>query len=172
MLITNSDTVIDLEGKTLNHSIIIRGPIKNVVIRNGIIEGEVRLRPSDMGDSHTQPGHTDRVRQKSPSNVTVRNITFNTDGSTHQIYFGPGSTDSRVLNCTFKGSSLGSSVYLSPEGGSHIIKNCRFAARTGQRREVLAVDGSRDNLITKNTFERCHWGGCLYLQKLWREWYC
>jgi parallel beta-helix repeat protein len=159
MLITSSDTVIDLEGKALDDSITIRGPLNNIVIRNGTIKGEVRLRPLDMGDSHTQPGHTERIRQSAPSNVRISDITFRTNGSTHQVYFGPGATNSSVLNCNFRGKSLGPSVYLSPEGGGHTIKDCNFAAEPGQRREVLAVDGSRDNLIVDNNFRRCTWGG-------------
>jgi parallel beta-helix repeat protein len=159
MLITNSNTIIDLGGKTLNDSILIRGPLRDIVIRNGTIKGEIRLRPFDLGDSHTRPRHTERAREAAPSGVTIRNITFDTDGSTHQLYLGPGATGSRVLNCNFIGKSLGPSVYLSPEGGHHTIRNCEFAAETGARREVLSVDGSEDNLIAENNFQRCTWGG-------------
>jgi hypothetical protein len=159
MLITNSDIIIDLDGKTLNDNITIRGPLKNIVIRNGTIKGEVRLRPSNLENSHTLPGHTERVRQSAPSGVTIRNITFDTDGSTHQVYFGPGATNSRILNCNFIGKSLGPAIYLSPEGGHHTIRNCVFDSDTGERREVLSVDGSENNLITENNFKKCIWGG-------------
>jgi hypothetical protein len=159
MIISKDDVLIDLEGKVLEDSILIRGPVKNVTIRNGIIKGEVRLRPLRLGESHTEPGHTERKREVAPSNVTIRNVTFDTDGSTHQVYFGPGATDSRILNCEFIGRSLGPSVYLSPEGGNHIIRRCSFSAETGGRREVLSVDGSEGNLIADNDFNRCTWGG-------------
>jgi hypothetical protein len=159
MLITNSDIIIDLDGKTLNDNITIRGPLKNIVIRNGTIKGEVRLRPSNLENSHTLPGHTERVREVAPSGVTIRNITFDTDGSTHQVYFGPGATNSRILNCNFIGKSLGPAIYLSPEGGHHTIRNCVFDSDTGERREVLSVDGSENNLITENNFKKCIWGG-------------
>jgi hypothetical protein len=49
MLITNSDIIIDLDGKTLNDNITIRGPLKNIVIRNGTIKGEVRIETLQLG---------------------------------------------------------------------------------------------------------------------------
>ncbi len=158
MRITENGTVIDLDGKTLNESIEIRGPVRDVTIRNGTIKGEIRLRPNRI-EGNTEPGHTDRIREVAPTNITVRGITFDTDGSTHQIYFGPGSTSSRIINCNFRGKSAGPSIYLSPEGGNHIIRNCNFSAETGERREVLSVDGSEGNFITGNNFRQCTWGG-------------
>ncbi len=158
MRITESNRIIDLGGKTLNESIEIRGPVKNVTICNGIIKGEVRLRPNRI-EGNTEPGHTERIRAAAPTNITVRDITFNTDGSTHQIYYGPGATESKIINCTFRGKSAGPSVYLSPEGGNHIIRRCTFSAETGERREVLSVDGSEGNLIIGNNFRQCTWGG-------------
>jgi len=133
MRITENGTVIDLDGKTLNESIEIRGPVRDVTIRNGTIKGEIRLRPNRI-EGNTEPGHTDRIREVAPTNITVRGITFDTDGSTHQIYFGPGSTSSRIINCN-------------------------FSAETGERREVLSVDGSEGNFIAGNNFRQCTWGG-------------
>jgi parallel beta-helix repeat protein len=160
MNITESNTTLDLKGGVLNDSIMIRGPIRNIKILNGRIKGEVRLRPLDIpDDSHTKPGHTERVRKLAPNNITLENIIFDTNGLTHQVYFGPGSTESKLIDCTFYGRSLGPSVYLSPEGGGHIVRKCGFYAETGGRREVLSIDGSSDNLIEDNNFKRCTWGG-------------
>lgn len=157
-IIKNSGRVIDLGGSVFEGDYLIKGPITNIKILNGTIKGEIRLRP-DKVDGNTKPGYTEKVRQVSPSNIELENLTFDTDGKSHQAYFGPGSTDSKIINCTFKGKSLGPSVYLSPEGGNHRIENCTFNAETGARREVLSVDGSKNNLITKNTFNKCTWGG-------------
>lgn len=165
MIITKNNTVIDLRGRVLNDDITIQGAIRNVKILNGTIKGEVRLRPSNIPEnSHTQPGHTERVRVLAPSGVSIENIKFDTDGTTHQVYFGPGSTNSTIMSCEFIGKSLGPSVYLSPEGGSHIVRKCNFSAETGARREVLSIDGSADNLIEDNNFKRCIWGG-IYLYR-------
>jgi len=158
MRITTSGTLIDLDGKTLKDNIIVQGPVQNVTIRNGTIMGEIRLRP-DQIDGQSTSGHTERIQAVAPSGLTVRNITFNTDGSTHQVYFGPGATGCRLINCRFKGQSVGPSVYLSPEGGDHLIRSCTFEASTGARREVLSIDGSAGNLITRNNFKQCRWGG-------------
>jgi parallel beta-helix repeat protein len=158
MKITNSGTVLDLDGKTLRDSVTIQGPVRDVVIRNGTIKGEIRLRP-DRIDGQTTPGHTERIQAAAPTSITVRNIKFDTDGSTHQAYFGPGATGCRLINCEFKGQSAGPSVYFSPEGGDHLVRGCTFSARTGGRREVLSIDGSAGNLIARNTFQQVRWGG-------------
>jgi hypothetical protein len=158
MRISNDGAIVDLGGGVLDENIEIRGPVRDVVIRNGTIKGEVRLRPNRVGGNST-PGHTERIREAAPTNITVRNIVFDTDGSTHQVYYGPGATESKIINCTFRGKSAGPSIYLSPEGGNHIIRGCTFSAETGERREVLSVDGSEGNLIAGNNFRRCTWGG-------------
>jgi parallel beta-helix repeat protein len=158
MKITTDNTVIDLDGKTLNDNIVIQGPVRGVIVRNGTVRGEIRLRPDRIGGNNT-PGHTERVRAVAPSGITVQGITFDTDGSTHQAYFGPGATGCSLIDCGFKGRSKGPSIYLSPEGGNHLVRGCTFSAVTGERREVLSVDGSEGNVITGNRFERCRWGG-------------
>jgi parallel beta-helix repeat protein len=165
MDINESNVSFDLGGGVLNDSILIQGPVKNIKIFNGRIKGEVRLRPLNVPEnSHIRPGHTERIRSLAPNNITLENIIFDTDGSTHQVYFGPGSTGSKIICCSFFGRSMGPSVYLSPEGGSHIVRKCNFSAETGARREVLSIDGSADNLIEDNNFKRCIWGG-IYLYR-------
>jgi hypothetical protein len=158
MKVTSSGTVIDLGGEVLNESITIQGPVSDVIIRNGTVCGEIRLRPNRI-DGQSTPGHTERIRKAAPTGITLRNITFDTDGSTHQAYFGPGANGCRIINCQFKGRSAGPLVYLSPEGGDHLIRGCSFEAATGARREVLSIDGSAGNLITRNAFNQCLWGG-------------
>jgi hypothetical protein len=71
--------------------------------------------------------------------------------------------NSRILNCNFIGKSKGPAIYLSPEGGHHTIRNCVFDSDTGERREVLSVDGSENNLITENNFKKMYlgWDLCL-----------
>lgn len=158
MIITENGTTIDLGGKVLREDIILRGPVSDITIRNGIVKGEIRLRPSKI-KGNTKPGYTKRARKAAPSGITIRGITFDTDGSTHQLYMGPGSNNCRVLNCRFIGRSKGPCLYLSPEGGSNFISGNIFNAKTGKRREVLAIDGSADNIIEKNEFLVCHYGG-------------
>jgi parallel beta-helix repeat protein len=158
MKITKNGTIIDLEGKILNENILIEGPIKDVLIQNGTIKGEIRLRALKI-EGNTLPGYTEKVQKVSPNNVVIKDITFLTDGSTHQAYFGVGSTYCSIINCIFDGKSLGPLIYFSPESSSHTVKGCIFKAETGGRREVFAIDGSANNIITENLFENCKWGG-------------
>lgn len=158
-IIKNSGRVIDLGGSVFEGDYLIKGPITNIKICNGTVKGEVRLRPDKIEGRNTDPDYVKRIQQVSPSNIELENLIFDTNGESHQVYFGPGSTFSKVINCKFRGNSLGPSIYLSPEGGNHVIQECVFNAKTGARREVLSIDGSANNLITKNTFRRCTYGG-------------
>ena len=163
LTIQDSNQVIDLKGKSLNKNILIKGPVSNIRIVNGTVKGEIRLRPNNTS-GNTKPGYTERVRKNSPSYVILEDLTIDTDGTTHQVYFGVGSTYSKIINCNFKGKSLGPVIYLSPEGGHHEILNNVFDSNTGARREVLSIDGSVDNLIQNNNFKKCIWGG-IYLYR-------
>jgi parallel beta-helix repeat protein len=163
MRIEESDQIINLRGETLKEDILVTGPVENIIIRNGTIKGEIRLRPanaSSLRDKYNRtPEWTDRVRKASPRNIKIRNVIFETGGSTHQLYVGMGSMRVSVESCKFRGVSTGPSLYLSPEGGEHEIRDCTFEAVLGVLREVISIDGSAYNLITNNRFLRCKNGG-------------
>lgn len=158
MVIKESGQLIDLKGGTITENIEIKGPLSGITIRNGVVKGEIRLRPNKI-EGNTEPGYTERARLAAPSDITIQGIKFDTNGSTHQLYLGVGATGCKVLGCRFTGESAGPSLYMSPEGGSHLIKGNVFRAKTGGRREVMAIDGSADNIIEKNEFLVCHYGG-------------
>lgn len=158
LIIIDSDRIIDLKGGFINSNILIKGPIKNVKICNGTVKGEIRLRPINV-DANKEPNYTELIRESSPSNIELENLTIDTNGSTHQVYFGVGSNNSKIINCKFKGKSSGPCLYLSAEGGNHTIKNNVFNSLPGGRREVLSVDGNSYNTIEDNEFKKCIWGG-------------
>jgi parallel beta-helix repeat protein len=158
MKLNTSDFELDLGGKTFTEDILIQGPVRNITIKNGTITGEIRCRP-DKAEGNTEKGYTERVRAVAPSRIRIERVIFDTTADTHQLYLGPGTTNCRVIDCVFTGSSKGPSIYLSPEGGEHRITGNTFRADIKNRREVLAVDGSEHNVIGGNTFKLCHWGG-------------
>jgi hypothetical protein len=67
------------------------------------------------------------------------------------IYIGAGNTNTIIGNNKFNGSSVSVAIYLEAESNrSHIYGN-QFHLNSGKR-EVLAIDGSYDNLIENNFF--------------------
>jgi parallel beta-helix repeat protein len=163
MLINTSGTVIDLGGKTLKENILVQGNVSGVVIRNGTVKGEIRFRAVNykkvLEEHNKTKNWTEEVRKVAPDGAVLRNLTIDSDGSTHQLYCGPGAQRVRVIDCQFKGRSKGPSVYFSMEGGNHELKRCLFSAETGARREVVAIDGSAGNIIEDCDFLLCRQGG-------------
>jgi parallel beta-helix repeat protein len=163
MNITASNTVIDLRGDTLKDDILIEGSVENTVIRNGTVQGEIRMRAANakalVERWNRTPEWTERIRAAAPHRIRLENLTIDSNAKGHQVYAGPGTTRLTMLGCTLIGKSAGPALYLSMEGGEHAIKRCLFNTETGMRREVIAIDGSRDSLIQGCTFKRCTYGG-------------
>lgn len=163
MKITSSNQTIDLGGETYKGDILVQGPVSGVVIRNGRVNGEIRCRASDykaLVEKWNKTGDwTKAVREAAPRGVTISNLVVNGMGASHQVYAGPGCSNIKVRKVRFTGQSLGPSVYLSMESEKNLVSGCSFEAVTGERREVMSIDGSARNLIENNRFLRCRWGG-------------
>ena len=163
MLIRDSGTVVDLRGKALKDNILIEGPVKDVVIKNGTVKGEIRFRARDyrqVVEEHNKTKHwTREVRKVAPQGAVLRDLTIEPKGKTHALYCGPGATGVKVVDCDFSGESRGPLVYLSMEGAYHTVLRCEFRGRTGARREVIAIDGCAESVIKDCRFLRCTQGG-------------
>lgn len=131
--------ILDLQGQT--HTGDINVYADRVAVRNGIVEGDIRVWP---------PQPSAAVSNARVEYVEIRN------GS---VRFGPYTRRCSAVGCSFAGRSASPSIYLSAESGNHVISGCHFGARTTNAREVVAVDGSEQNLITGNRFNRCEYGG-------------
>ena len=175
-----SGTVLDGHGGWFNEGkptvIIIRSSKKgdhwdcpsDITIRNGRLRGSVHVmgmggcgQGRKVRESSHREGHTARVQAAAPTRVLISNVEFMAD---HRIpvYLAPGVTHVTLENCTFAGWSSSVAVYLDAESGRNIIRNNTFAARVS--REVLAVDGSAENRIESNRFDRLPLGG-IYLYR-------
>jgi parallel beta-helix repeat protein len=161
--ITTGGQSIDLRGETYKGNILIQGPVSDVTISNGVVEGEIRCRASSYRDIvdrwNRTADWTQAVQDYAPTNVTLRDLTVRGSGDTHQVYMGPGTTYATIRRVNFIGKSKGPSIYLSMETAHNRVLGCNFNAKTGSRREVLSIDGSADNMILNNRFQRCLWGG-------------
>jgi hypothetical protein len=163
MLIRDSGTVVDLKGRTLKDNILVQGPVKDVVIQNGTLRGEIRFRASDYKkvlEEYNKTKHwTREVRKVAPQGAVLRDLVIEPSGDTHSLYCGPGTTGVRVVACEFKGESKGPLIYLSMEGAYHEVLRCEFRGKTGMRREIIAIDGCAESVIRGCKFLRCTQGG-------------
>jgi hypothetical protein len=178
-VINKSGTVIDCRGGTFNSGkvtemIVVSGPInqlKNVVIRNCKLNGSIRV--FGMGRngeapvvkaSSIKPGHTQRAQAAAPTNVLISNMQIQAAGRT-PVYIAPGVTNTTLQNSRLTGYSTSVALYLDAESARNVIRNNTFLVTpVAPYREVLAVDGSAENLIINNRFPDVRYGG-IYLYR-------
>lgn len=129
----------------------------DITIRNCTVKGAIRLQglgANGQGEqvrlSSLTPGHTERAQQAAPSNVTISQVNFVADGGI-PLYAGPGVTNMTVTQSNFSGYSVGTAIYLDAESARNTILDNRFEIKT-KARELIAVDGSANNLIARNDF--------------------
>jgi hypothetical protein len=110
-----------------------------------------------MRASSMQAGHTQYAQAAAPRQVDLRNLNFVVSGAI-PLYVGPGVTHTTLVRSTFSGHASATAIYLDAESGWNEIRDNRFSVTT-ERRELIAVDGSRNNRIVGNTFENPINGG-------------
>ncbi len=135
-----------------------------VTIRNCTVKGAIRLQglgsngqAEQVRLSSLKPGHTTRAQQAAPNGITISSVNFVADGNI-PLYAGPGVTSMAVTGSRFTGESLGTAIYLDAESALNVISGNRFEMTT-KSRELIAVDGSAENLISRNLFTDAVNGG-------------
>ncbi|WP_374567487.1 hypothetical protein [Ideonella sp.] len=136
---------------------------RDITIKNCVLEGNINVSgmggqdsPAVRESSRTDPHHTSVLRKRAPTNIRFDTLTIDPKDRI-AIYLSMGVTGVTIRNSTFLGTSPSAVVYLDAEGGSHQILNNRF--KTAPAREVIAVDGSSENLIQGNEFSTSPHGG-------------
>jgi len=137
---------------------------KNVVIKNCRINGAVLIYGMDKNGegknvrkSSHRLGHTKRVQAAAPTNITLDNLSI-TAQSRIPVYVSPGVTRVTLKNSVIKGYSSSVAVYLDAESEFNRIINNRFNIKT-KKRELIAIDGSARNVISRNLFSKLTHGG-------------
>jgi hypothetical protein len=138
---------------------------KKVHIKNCIINGSIRtvgmatngegaiLRESSRIDAN----HTARAQASAPSEINLENLTIQT-GSSIPLYIGPGSTKVRLYDSRINGKSPSVAVYMDAESAQNQISNNVFEIASVDR-ELIAIDGSANNLVSGNVFKNILAGG-------------
>ncbi|WEX91067.1 right-handed parallel beta-helix repeat-containing protein [Sinorhizobium garamanticum] len=136
----------------------------NVTIRNCRINGFARIyglgenaNGEIMKASSLNANHTAFAQASAPKNVRLENVTFNAPEGI-PLYIGPGVTGAALVDSRIDGKSTSVAVYLDAESANNTISNNVFAITT-ENRELIAIDGSANNRIANNTFERPENGG-------------
>jgi hypothetical protein len=129
----------------------------DITAKNCSLKGAIRLQglgangqAEQVRLSSLNPDHTQHAQQVAPRNVLLSGISFIADGNI-PLYAGPGVTNLTVTQSRFSGYSVGTAIYLDAESASNSIVDNSFDIKT-KSRELVAVDGSARNLISRNDF--------------------
>lgn len=126
----------------------------DIAIRNCTIHGAIRIwgmgadgSYDDLRASSRTASHTQTTQAAAPTRITLHDLAIVAKG-TIPLYVGPGVTNVELTGSRFSGETVATALYLDAESAGNRIENNRFAVRTG--REIIAVDGSARNQISRN----------------------
>jgi hypothetical protein len=178
-VITKSGSVIDCKGGEFNSGrvteiLVISGPmnqLKDVTIRNCQLKGSIRVfgmgrngEAATLKKSSVKPGHTLRAQSAAPTNILISNMDIEAAGRT-PVYIAPGATRVTLENSLLTGYSTSVAVYLDAESARNTIRNNTFLVTpVSPYREVIAIDGSAENVVANNRLPDVRHGG-IYLYR-------
>ncbi len=167
-----SGATLDCNGATLDgtkpkaRTIVIRSvqrkdgswdTPRDIHIRNCTIKGDIRIEglghngeAEKVRESSLTPGHTQRAQSIAPSDIVLSQNRFIANVGT-PVYLAPGVTNVIVENSRFTGKTVSAVIYLDAESARNRVIGNTFETSASQR-EIIAIDGSAENLIEKNTF--------------------
>lgn len=135
---------------------------QNFTFKNWKINGSIRVlgvgssASNAVKQSSFSLGHTRRMQAAAPTGITFSGLKIKANEKIPLIV-GPGATGVALSNSQISGSSQSVAIYLDAESANHSIVGNTFKLKAD--RELIAVDGSRGNLIADNKFTRLPWGG-------------
>lgn len=180
----SSGVVFNCNGATLENAsdaIVIRSKTivkdnvkswdrpENVTVSSCKVNGGVRVygmatngEGADLRESsRTDANHTKRAQANAPKNIVLDKLKIASE-SRIALYVSPGVTYLTLKNSTISGTSA-LAIYLDAESGYNSILNNSINTIT-EKRELVAVDGSANNLIQGNKFSSLVNGG-IYLYR-------
>lgn len=125
--------------------------IKNCTIKGTVIIYGLGLTASDpaVRASSFNKNHTSYTQSVAPKGITFTNNLFISNGS-GAIYAGPRNKYHNRGSYIW-GKTSGTVIYLEAETANNKIINNEFKTAS-QKRELIAIDGSARNTVSRNTF--------------------
>jgi parallel beta-helix repeat protein len=140
----------------------------NILVRNCHLLGNLNVNgiggaahETVQQSSRTNPDHSALMWDSAPTGIVFDGLVVETQARIG-AYLNVGATGVTIRNSEFRGSSNSTVIYLEAESGWHQILDNHF--HTVAAREVIAVDGSTENMIRGNTFHATRLGG-IYLYR-------
>lgn len=130
----------------------------------GAVGGNARpLSSRSQLDTSSTP-HILRARQLAVRGIHLSHLKIDAPPALHignLVFFQQGVSDSSLSDSTLTGESSSTTMYLAPEGTGNVIERNTFnvAHTAGNEREILAIDGSSNNIIRGNSFRHVENGG-------------
>jgi hypothetical protein len=163
-IVGNGGDVIVIRSKGDTWQAMAADRPTGITIRNCDLSGGVRIlglahngEGEKLRQSSHSPGHTERAQAAAPTRIRLEKLTLRA-GARIPVYIAPGATEVTLAESRFFGTSHQPAVYLDAESARNRIENNDFRI-SDQHREVIAIDGSADNVITGNSFRRFDDGG-------------
>jgi hypothetical protein len=140
----------------------------DVTVRGCRIEGSLRVQgqgangqaPDVTTDSHSE-GHRERAQAAAPTRVRLEGLTVIGAGRI-PVYLAPGATRVTLRDSRLEGRSVSTALYLDAESAhNHVVDNVFDVSIEANllKREVIAVDGSADNVFVGNELHDTRGGG-------------
>jgi hypothetical protein len=151
-------TQLVIQSKFVNGQ--LRRP-QNFTFKNWKINGSIRVlgvgssASNAVKQSSFSLGHTRRMQAAAPTGITFSGLKIKANEKIPLIV-GPGATGVTLSNSQISGTSQSVAIYLDAESANHSIVGNTFRLKAD--RELIAVDGSKGNLIADNKFNRLPWG--------------
>ncbi len=144
---------------------------ENITIKNCDVYGTVRIHgsgynPNDLNDykNNAGPDWVLDVRNTSARNVTFDNVDITNYWHKDALYFGEGVTYITYKNSRIFNQTQGVAVYFGFETAYNTLENNEIYNRSSNDREIVAVDASEYNVITRNWLDGVNNGG-IYLYR-------
>lgn len=141
-------------------------PPRGITIKNCELRGAARIwwgnqrnaNGEEIIASSRKANHTAYMQGLAPREIHFVNMNFKAKDFGNMLYFGPGVTRSSVVDSKFTGHTTAGAIYFEAESAHNLVKGNVF--ETGSdRREMISVDASSDNIIINNKFLNLKMGG-------------
>lgn len=174
MVLVDGET-LDCDTGRIAGDICVIG--NNVTIRNCSIDGTIRVhgpagkngQGNGVRESSLSAGHTARMQEQAPRGTVIEHNHITVAGRGIPVYLAPGVTRARVSHNTISGFGRAVAIYLDAESGHNEVTDNTIEFQSTSR-ELIAVDGSADNVFERNallfpdnggveTYRNCGEGG-------------